>query len=475
MKNKFTIVGLLLISSIVLSAQKQITLVPFSSGYTDPQGITNCGDSRLFIIQRNGLIFVCDSAGVKKNTPFLDLKSKVKSGGEKGLLGLTFDPDYFTNGYFYVHYTNKSGHAQISRFKVSNSNPNIADSSSEKKIFENIDHLARNHNGGDIHFGPDGYLYISFGDGGEDAGHLAAQNPMKFLGKMIRIDVHHGNPYSIPADNPFVDSANYLPEIWALGFRNPWRWSFDAVTGDLRIADVGEATWEEVDFQAAGDKGGENYGWACYEGKHEFETAGCKAKSKYTFPIYNYQHVDTAGGACAIIGGYVYRGSNYPYLYGKYLFGDYCNGIITALYDQSGNLKKKELANTDDFAITAFGENYKHEQYVTNYVNGSIYRLTVTSEPVSDLLVEKHAENNFLTITPNPSDGNFVITCTSGKSQRVNIRIQNFMAQQFYTISKSVNAGVNTFPMIMRLPKGDYFVSLTDAAGKTANRRLKIE
>jgi glucose/arabinose dehydrogenase len=205
----------------------------------------------------------------------------ISLGSERGLLGLAFDPGYLTNGYFYVNYTNTSGNTQISRFRVSSTNPNRAVKSSEKFILQ-VQQPFSNHNGGCTRFGPDGYLYIGMGDGGSGGDpNNNAQNPMSLLGKMLRIDVHTGDPYSIPPDNPFIDSANYRHEIWALGLRNPWRWSFDALTGDLIIGDVGQDKWEEVDFQSAASNGGENYGWRCYEGKHDYNLSGCKPKSNY--------------------------------------------------------------------------------------------------------------------------------------------------------------------------------------------------
>src|SRR3954453_18886503 len=230
----------LLVSGSFLNAQTNlINLVPFSKGYVLPLDIENCGDSRLFIVQRKGQIFIADSVGHKRATPFLDISSLIDStGNSQGLLGLAFDPNYLTNGFFYVDYVDKNSHTQISRFSVSASNPNKADTTGEKKILH-INQPFRFHNGGDIRFGTDGFLYIGTGDGDDDTGdpNNLSQNTQSLLGKMLRIDVHHGNPYSIPASNPFVDSSNYLHEIWALGLRNPWRWSFDDSTQKLIIGD----------------------------------------------------------------------------------------------------------------------------------------------------------------------------------------------------------------------------------------------
>ena len=231
MKKNFTLLFMVLAGSLLLKAQTNlVNLVQFSTGYTSPLGIENCGDSRLFIVQQTGQIYISDSAGHKLLKPFLNIQNRITAtGNSQGLLGLAFDPNYLTNGYFYVDYINKSGHTQISRFKVSTTDPNKADTASEKFILH-VDQPFRYHNGGDIRFGPDGYLYIGTGDGDTTTGdpNNYSQNTMSFLGKMLRIDVHSGNPYKIPSKNPFIDSANYLHEIWALGLRNPWRWSFDA-------------------------------------------------------------------------------------------------------------------------------------------------------------------------------------------------------------------------------------------------------
>ena len=247
-----------------------LQLITFSSGYTLPIDIENCGDSRLFIVQKKGQIYICDSTGKKSTKPFLDISMKVYSvGNEQGLLGLAFDPNYATNGYFYVNYINKHQNTTISRFTVS-SNPNKANAKSEKVLLMHQTTLQQSQRRL-FALRADGYLYIGMGDGGSEGDpNNYGQNTMSLLGKMLRIDVEHGDPYAIPADNPFVGNPNYRPEIWNVGMRNPWRYSFDALTGDLWIGDVGQNSWEEVDLQNAGDAGGENYGWRCYEGDHPY-------------------------------------------------------------------------------------------------------------------------------------------------------------------------------------------------------------
>jgi len=330
MKKNYTLLFLVCISYLFSYSQNSIALTQIATGFKRPADIENCGDSRLFVVQQTGQIIIIDSNGQKRSQPFLDISDRIlSSGNEQGLLGLAFDPDYINNGYFYVNYTNKDGSTQISRFKVNNNYPNKASAGSEKFILR-IEQPFNNHNGGTTRFGPDGYLYIGMGDGG-DAGdpNNNAQNPQSLLGKMLRIDVHHGNPYSIPPDNPFIDSINYKKEILDLGMRNPWRWSFDAKTGALIIADVGQDLWEEIDYQQS-TSAGKNYGWRCYEGNHAYNTSGCNPKSFYKAPIYEYEH-SAATGDCSIIGGFVYRGKKYDSFKGKYFFTDYCSGIIRTL------------------------------------------------------------------------------------------------------------------------------------------------
>jgi glucose/arabinose dehydrogenase len=429
MKKIFTIFCLLF-SSQLLNAQNLIQLVPFSKGYVLPLDIENCGDSRLFIVQRKGQIFIADSVGHKRSTPFLDISSLIDStGNSQGLLGLAFDPNYLTNGFFYVDYVDKNSHTQISRFSVSATNPNKANISSEKHILQ-AQQPFKFHNGGCIRFGPNGFLYIGLGDGDDLGGdpNNFSQNTQSLLGKMLRIDVHHGNPYSIPASNPFVDSANYLHEIWALGLRNPWRWSFDDSTGKLIIGDVGENVWEEINVQPKG-KGGQNYGWRCYEGSVAFNTTGCKAKSKYTFPVAEYKHSITTGD-CSITGGFVYRGKKFPGLKGKYFYADYCSGLIRML-DIATITNKQTAFHGDPMAYTSFGEDRKHELYVTNFATGNIYKIT----DVATTATNSNGQQK-ITVYPNPSTGSFLVTYKSAKSQQVYVSIQNTMGQQFIQVNK---------------------------------------
>ncbi|MCB0566277.1 MAG: PQQ-dependent sugar dehydrogenase, partial [Phaeodactylibacter sp.] len=289
---------------------------------------------------------------------------------------LAFHPDYANNGYFYVNYNNNSGNTRISRFSVLADTPNQADPNSELNLLE-VGQPFSNHNAGDLNFGPDGYLYFGLGDGGSanDPGNRA-QNRQMLLGKMLRIDVDHGDPYSIPEDNPFAFDDFTLDEIWAIGLRNPWRFSFDRLTGAMWIADVGQDRWEEVNYQAPGSVGGQNYGWRCYEGSQAFNlNSGCVAQSEYTFPVQVYANNNSVG--CSITGGFVYRGATYPDMYGYYIYTDYCSGRFWSLEpDGQGGWQNTELANLDNTEFVTFGEDREGELYVAAIGDGIIYRLT---------------------------------------------------------------------------------------------------
>ena len=293
-------------------ASLQLNLSPIiTSGLTQPVYLTHAGDSRLFIVERAGIIRIYQG-GSLLSQPFLNINSLVRdTGSEEGLLGLAFPPSFSpSHAQFYVYYVNNAGDLVLARYNVSSGNPNIADPTSAE-IVMTIPHPGQsNHNGGQLAFGPqDGYLYLAPGDGGGggDPGENA-QDPAELLGKILRIDVETGDPltYTIPATNPYAQTPGFRPEIWALGLRNPFRFSFDRALGDLFIADVGQSAIEEIDYEPGNDPGGRNYGWDCYEGSNSFESAGCGPVGNYTFPIWEYGH--TLG--CSVTGGYVYRGDS---------------------------------------------------------------------------------------------------------------------------------------------------------------------
>jgi len=371
-----------------------IVIVPLVSGLSSPVHISNAGDgsNRLFVVERVGRIRVVEN-GVLSVTPFLDIQDRTQStGGEEGLLSIAFPQDYATHGYFYVYYTNKNGDNQVSRFHTS-ANPDLAEPNSEELILY-LEHPSHsNHNGGQLAFGQDGYLYIGTGDGGGGGDpDENAQDPASLLGKILRIDVSPAMPggsdviflpilvggnefpanlsYRIPPDNPFVNVPGYRGEIWALGLRNPWRFSFDRQTGDLFIGDVGQGSWEEVDFQLATSQGGENYGWNEMEGTHCY-LLNCET-SGMTLPVYEYPtHVD---GSCAVTGGFVYRGLTYDGMQGIYFLGDYCNGVITGL-QMDGSIWQNQLLLDTNINISSFGEDESGEVYLADIATGTIYHL----------------------------------------------------------------------------------------------------
>ncbi|MBK6544063.1 MAG: PQQ-dependent sugar dehydrogenase [Saprospiraceae bacterium] len=380
---------LLLIGVNGLFSQNAISVTKWISGISIPLGMAHCGDDRLFVIEKAGKIRIIQNNKLI-DTPFLDIINKVRSsGGEQGLLGICFHPDYQTNGYFYVNYTNRANPTQtvIERYQVS-ANPAKADSSSGS-ILLSITQPYTNHNGGCIKFGLDGYLYIGMGDGGSGGDpQNYAQNKKSLLGKMLRLDIDTLNRYKIPLSNPFVKDTSYLKEIWALGVRNPWRFSFDRLTGDLWIGDVGQGDWEEIDFALFSDLPGKNFGWRCYEGNKDFNLTGCNAKSNYTFPLHEYFSDENVNG-CSITGGYVYRGEKYPSLYGKYIYADYCSGKIWILNKSANNSYTNTLAyDFTNNALTSFGEDVDGNLYFTDVTSGSIYKISDTCKFKIKVLTE---------------------------------------------------------------------------------------
>jgi glucose/arabinose dehydrogenase len=345
-----------------------------ADGYNKPLYLTHAGDGsdRIFIVEQRGVIWILDKDRRQIETPYLDISARVRSGGEQGLLGLAFHPQYRENGLFYVHYSDKKGDTVISRFKVSE-NPDRANGDSEE-IIMTAEQPYSNHNGGQIAFGPDGYLYIGLGDGGSGGDPLGnGQNTDTLLGAILRIDVDGENTYNIPAGNPFKEPENGRPEIWTFGLRNPWRFSFDRLTGDLYIGDVGQNQWEEINHQDADNPGGENYGWNQMEGSHCYK-AGC-ASVAYTPPVAEYSHRE----GCSVTGGYVYRGAIAQNLDGIYIYGDYCSGRIWTLQRlETGQWESKTWLDTS-FAISSFGEDGAGEIYVIDH-GGGVYRIKPKSE-----------------------------------------------------------------------------------------------
>ncbi len=364
-----------------LSPVAAIALEPvLAGGLQQPTAITHAGDDRLFVVEQIGRIRII-AGGQLLETPFLDITDRVGSAGsEQGLLGLAFHPNYATAsaatasapgaGTFYVNYTDASGTTRISRFSVRADDPNRADPNSEV-IYLTQPQPYPNHNGGSLAFGRDGYLYAGLGDGGSaNDPQGAGQRRDTWLGKLLRLDATATDgEYTVPPDNPFVGQAEALPEIWAYGLRNPWRFSFDRATGDIFIADVGQNQWEEVNFQPATSAGGENYGWNIMEATHCFRQETCN-RDGLALPIFEYSHSQ----GCSITGGYIYRGAAYPAMTGNYFVADYCVGTIWRLFPQGDNWQAGIVLDSD-LVISTFGEDVNGELYVSDYAHGGIYRL----------------------------------------------------------------------------------------------------
>ncbi len=349
-----------------------IVLAPLYENLERPVFLTHAGDGSgdLYIVEQPGRIrFVSD--GRLRAEPFLDIESVVGSrGNEQGLLSLAFHPNYVDNGYFYVNYTENNGATRIERY-TAGGDRSVVDAASAKLVL-GFRQPFPNHNGGMLLFGPDGMLWIGTGDGGSRGDpQRRAQNPEELLGKMLRIDVDGGDPYSIPPDNPFA-SGGGRPEIWSMGLRNPWRFSFDRTTGDLFISDVGQSSREEVNFVVAGSPPLLNFGWKVMEASSCYQAPSCD-RSGFELPVAEYGHDE----GCSITGGYVYRGQRFPDLVGGYFFADFCSGLIWSLSNEDGSWRMTELLRSGA-QISSFGEDEAGELYVLD-LGGTVYRLTAAN------------------------------------------------------------------------------------------------
>jgi glucose/arabinose dehydrogenase len=347
----------------------EIVLTPVATGLSSPLYLTApANDARLFIVEKTGAIRIVKD-GALLPTPFLDLGDAVSNGGEQGLLSMAFHPDYARNGFFYVDYTDVDGNTQVARYSVQTGNPDAADPASAKTILS-VEQPFPNHNGGLLLFGPDAKLYIGLGDGGSGGDPLGnGQSLGTLLGKILRIDVDAGDPYAVPADNPFVGRAGARGEIWTYGLRNPWRFAFDAESDLLYIADVGQGRWEEVDVVPA-DAGGQNFGWNIMEGAHCYNASSCD-QTGLTLPVLEYGHDD----GCSITGGFVYRGSLAPSVRGQYFYSDYCSGFLRSfIFDGSAAADTTTWDVGDVGSAQSFGEDASGELYILS-ANGTVYRV----------------------------------------------------------------------------------------------------
>jgi len=455
---KYIFILLVVLFGATLFSQN-ITLESFANGFSSPVDLQNAGDDRLFVVEQGGLIKILNADGTTNAIPFLNISGLVSGGFEQGLLGLAFHPDYATNGYFYVNYTdNSGGDTHVSRFSVSGVDPDIANASSEFSIIS-YDQPSTTHNGGSIHFGPDdGFLYISSGDGGGGGGDPAnnAQNTEVLLGKLLRIDVDNpggSNNYGIPLDNPFEGSPTDAEEIWAWGLRNPWKFSFDTANGDIWIADVGQVEIEEIN-KAGGTEAGLNYGWSCYEGSMPFNTNGCPNPSELTFPIAEYPHPT----GFAVTGGYVYRGSVYSDIAGYYFCGDFGTGLI-ATVDPDGNFNN---LGTFGGNWSSFGQDITGELYIVNH-SGQILKIQGEIHSVDNI------DTISVSIYPNPANDKVTIQLNEGNIDQISVMDLKgsalYSEENIQAMSKEIN--------IEWLSQGIYLVKITWEKGMAIKKLVK--
>lgn len=352
-----------------------VNLVEVVANATRPVFVTHAGDDRLFIVLRDGAIHVVDG-GVMLPTPFLTVTDRITTAGEGGLLGLAFEPDYATTGRFYVYYVNTASNITIERFNRSVGNPNVADRATSQVVLVVPHPTFSNHNGGWLGFGPDGFLYAGPGDGGAAGDpYCAGQNVQDLRGKLLRLDVVGQVTYTTPASNLFTPTQR--AEVFAIGLRNPYRMSFDRLTGDLYIGDVGQDAREEVDRLPSGSAAGANFGWNRFEGSLPYSNTCASSGLPHTPPIIEYRHVDesTPGCGVSISGGHVYRGQRYPWLDGTYVYGDFCSGKIWGAWQSAPGVFTTTLITDTTFRLTSFGEDSQGELYVADYSGNRILRL----------------------------------------------------------------------------------------------------
>ncbi|MBW3625142.1 MAG: PQQ-dependent sugar dehydrogenase [Armatimonadetes bacterium] len=411
MRRMGALAGLLALALLSSTARAQTTmpqlfLNEIVGGLNAPIFLTApANDSRLFIVERPGRIRIFEN-GVLLPTPFLNITGKTDTTGEGGLLSFAFHPKYAENGHFYVNYTTPGARAsRIERYTVSPTNPNVADPASARLILQ-IDQPFTNHNGGLNAFGPDGKLYIAMGDGGSaNDPQNNAQNRANLLGDMLRIDVDNGDPYAIPADNPFVGQAGIRPEIWAYGLRNPWRFAFDFTDNQLYIADVGQNEWEEIHIEPS-TQGGQNYGWKIMEGQHCFSPASGCNQTGLTLPPVEYNHSE----GCSITGGYVYRGEKIPEIAGHYFYSDYCNGWIRSFkYANAAVTEKRQWSLPSVGNIVSFGEDAQKNLYVLSF-NGRVYRLANQDNLKGDVTRDERVNVTDAILVLRSSVGNATLT-----------------------------------------------------------------
>lgn len=466
MKTNFTLLIFAFFSIFCFSQTIELSL--FANNFDEPVEVSHTTDNRLFVVEKSGIIKILNNDGTVNTTPFLDISSRVGSGGERGLLGLAFAPDYTTSGRFYVNYTDNSSSSTpntiIARYTVS-SNPNIANIS--ETILLTIPQPYSNHNGGKLAFGADGFLYIATGDGGSSGDpENRSQNKNTLLGKLLRLDVS-GSNYSIPSTNPYILSGG-LPEIYAIGLRNPWKLSFDKSNGDLWIADVGQNSYEEINKSTGSGNPGDNYGWRCFEGANDFNNQiPCPPISSTKLPVSEYNYGNGPNGfRCSITGGYVYRGSQYSNLTGKYLFADYCSGEIGILTENSGNWTMAWQLPTINLNWVSFGEDNDGELYVIG--ENAVYKITDSTT----LSVTDEVLNTAFKIYPNPSYEEVTINFGTNISNIKSLSIKNSLGQQIKTFSNLTTESITI--STQKHSKGLYFIEVLDSKGSKTIKKLLI-
>jgi glucose/arabinose dehydrogenase len=475
--------NLLLVFSLLafsISYSQTIALQSFATGFTTAVDIAHPpNDTRLFVVQQGGLIRILNPNGTTNATPFLNLTSIISIGSERGLLGLAFHPNYATNGLFFVNYTNTSGNTVIARYAVS-ANPNVANTTGV--ILMTINQPYSNHNGGCLRFGPDGYLYIGMGDGGSGGdpqgysqnldltnANVVANPSRIYLGKMLRIDVDVVFGllnYGYPATNPYVNEAG-KGEIWARGLRNPWRFSFNRLNGDLWIGDVGQNAVEEIDKVAAPfPNTGLNFGWKCYEGTTAYSTSGCPAVSTMTQPVAQYTH--TATGGCSITGGYFYTGTMYPNFQNKYFFAEFCNSQIGFL--NSSNVIT--WGPTNSGFMNALGEDSNGELYVAVANDYATVTPSVIYKIVDSSFSTSEFDKAGFSLFPNPAKDSFTL---KSSTETLAKKVELYDVSGKLLLSQSVNELRENTISVSNLTKGMYLIDVETSNGIRYNSKLIVE
>lgn len=470
MKNFFI---LTLICFVIQIKAQEIELKTVASGFNQPIYITHAGDQRLFVVEKRGVIKIINTDGEVNDQFFLDIRSKVRNQGERGLLGLAFHPNYSTNGYFYLNYTKELANGQtvtvISRFQRNENNPNRASSGSELVLLE-YNQPFGNHNGGHLTFGPDNLLYIASGDGGRFGDPQEnSQNINNLLGKILRLDVDAEAPY-IPSGNPFVNRPG-ADEIWAYGLRNPWRFSFDSQTDELWIADVGQNAFEEIN-KTSGTVAGQNYGWDCFEGDEKYsvdgdDTACPDNLSSLIYPVSTYPHTPSPK---SVTGGYVYRGSQHPGLQGLYIFADFVTNQIGTINSQNPTTGITWTDSSVTGGLASFGLDINNELYVVklgeNNRSGVIYQV-IDANTVLD--IESTTKSDF-SISPNPASTSITVSHTSKVKNVIIFDLQGkIVEEKTFEPESTINYDVSS------LPSGVYFFQIAETNQKKITKKLVIK